>query len=111
MAISEDRENLAQRQADSLGRCQIHVMSHVVHYGSSVLRGSAATALPSGPAIFRRAGTRPATALFLPGSKKNRIDVDYTREEISLRCGDVVANNNVWPCYLGHRIARLREAV
>jgi len=31
----------------------IHVMSHVVHYGSSVFEGIRCYALPSGPAIFR----------------------------------------------------------
>ena len=31
----------------------IHVMSHVVHYGSSVFEGVRCYAPPSGPAIFR----------------------------------------------------------
>ena len=31
----------------------IHVMSHVVHYGSSVFEGIRCYELPSGPAIFR----------------------------------------------------------
>ena len=35
----------------------IHVMSHVVHYGSSVFEGVRCYALPSGPAIFRARNT------------------------------------------------------
>ena len=31
----------------------IHVMSHVVHYGSSVFEGMRCYAPPAGPAIFR----------------------------------------------------------
>ena len=31
----------------------IHVMSHVVHYGSSVFEGVRCYATPEGPAIFR----------------------------------------------------------
>ena len=31
----------------------IHVMSHVVHYGSSVFEGVRCYACPPGPAIFR----------------------------------------------------------
>ena len=34
---------------------KIHVMSHVVHYGSSVFEGVRCYALPTGPAIFRAA--------------------------------------------------------
>ncbi len=43
---------------------QIHVMSHVVHYGSSVFEGVRCYALPSGPAIFRAQGTHAAAAGF-----------------------------------------------
>ena len=32
---------------------QIHVMSHVVNFGSSVFEGIRCYALPNGPAIFR----------------------------------------------------------
>ena len=32
----------------------IHVMSHVVHYGSSVFEGIRCYETPNGPAVFRR---------------------------------------------------------
>ena len=34
----------------------LHVMSHVVHYGSSVFEGVRCYAPPTGPAIFRATG-------------------------------------------------------
>ena len=75
----------------------IHVMSHVVHYGSSVFEGVRCYALPSGPAIFR---AQEHAQRLLDSAKVYRIDVDYTREEIVAAMCDVIANNNVWPCYL-----------
>jgi branched-chain amino acid aminotransferase len=76
---------------------RIHVMSHVVHYGSSVFEGVRCYSLPSGPAIFR---AQEHAQRLLDSAKVYRIDVDYTREEIVKAMSDVVANNGVWPCYL-----------
>jgi branched-chain amino acid aminotransferase len=81
----------------------IHVMSHVVHYGSSVFEGVRCYSLPSGPAIFR--APEHAQRL-LDSAKVYRIDVDYTRDEIVKAMSDVVANNGVWPCYLRPVILR-----
>ena len=76
---------------------QLHVMSHVVNYGSSVFEGVRCYSLPSGPAIFR--APEHAQRL-LDSAKVYRIDVDYTREEIVNAMCEVVAHNGVWPCYL-----------
>jgi branched-chain amino acid aminotransferase len=75
----------------------IHVMAHVIHYGSSVFEGVRCYALPTGPAIFR---AQEHAQRLLDSAKVYRIDVDYTREEIVAAMCDVIANNNVWPCYL-----------
>jgi len=76
---------------------RIHVMSHVIHYGSSVFEGVRCYALPGGPAIFR---AQEHAQRLLDSAKVYRIDVDYTREEIVAAMCDVIANNGVWPCYL-----------
>jgi len=76
---------------------RIHVMSHVIHYGSSVFEGVRCYALPAGPAIFR---AQEHAQRLLDSAKVYRIDVDYTRDEIVKAMSDVVANNGVWPCYL-----------
>jgi len=76
---------------------QIHVMSHVVHYGSSVFEGVRCYALPSGPAIFR---AKEHMQRLLDSAKIYRIDVDYTVEELIAGMSDLVKNNGVWPCYI-----------
>jgi len=76
---------------------RIHVMSHVVHYGSSVFEGVRCYALPSGPAIFR---AQEHAQRLLDSAKVYRIDVDYSTDEIVKAMCDVIANNNIWPCYL-----------
>jgi branched-chain amino acid aminotransferase len=82
---------------------QVHVMSHVVNYGSSVFEGVRCYSLPSGPAIFR--APEHAQRL-LDSAKVYRIDVDYTREDVVNAMCDVVAHNGIWPCYLRPIILR-----
>ncbi|HTE89343.1 MAG TPA: branched-chain amino acid transaminase [Terriglobales bacterium] len=82
---------------------QLHVMSHVVNYGSSVFEGVRCYSLPKGPAIFR--ATEHMQRL-LDSAKIYRIDVDYTRDELVSAVVDVVKNNGVWPCYIRPIILR-----
>ena len=75
----------------------IHVMSHVVHYGSSVFEGVRCYQLPSGPAIFR---AQEHMQRLLDSAKIYRIDLDYTREELVAAMVEVVKHNGVSPCYI-----------
>ena len=75
----------------------IHVMSHVVNYGSSLFEGIRCYALPSGPAIFR---AQEHMQRLLDSSKIYRIDVPFTRDEMVSAMLEVVAANGVWPCYV-----------
>ncbi len=72
----------------------IHVMSHVVHYGSSVFEGIRCYALPSGPAIFR--ATEHIQRL-IDSARIYRIDVLFTRDEILRAMVELVSHNGVWP--------------
>src|SRR6202795_1702593 len=76
---------------------QLHVMSHVVNYGSSVFEGVRCYSLPKGPAIFR--ATEHMQRL-LDSAKIYRIDVDYTRDDLVSAVVDVVRSNGVCPCSL-----------
>jgi branched-chain amino acid aminotransferase len=76
---------------------KIHVMSHVVNYGSSVFEGVRCYAPPTGPAIFR---ANEHIQRLLDSAKIYRIDVDFTREDIVSGMVDLVKNNGVWPCYV-----------
>ena len=75
----------------------IHVMSHVVNYGSSVFEGIRCYALPSGPAIFR---AQDHIQRLLDSAKIYRIDLDYTAEELVTALVELVKSNGVWPCYI-----------
>jgi len=82
---------------------QIHVMSHVVNYGSSVFEGIRCYAPPTGPAIFR---AQEHTQRLLDSAKIYRIDVDYAREELISAMVDLVKTNGIWPCYMRPIILR-----
>ena len=75
----------------------IHVMSHVIHYGSSVFEGIRCYALPTGPAIFR---AQEHIERLVNSAKVYRIDLDFTREEILKGMVETIAHNAVWPCYI-----------
>jgi branched-chain amino acid aminotransferase len=78
-------------------QAQIHIMSHVVNYGSSVFEGIRCYAQPNGPAIFR---LREHMQRLLDSAKIYRIDVDYNLDLLCDAACELVASNQVWPCYL-----------
>jgi branched-chain amino acid aminotransferase len=78
-------------------KAQIHVMSHVVNYGSAVFEGIRCYALPAGPAIFR---VQEHAQRLLDSAKVYRIDMDYSRDELIGGMVELVRKNGVWPCYL-----------
>ena len=78
-------------------KATLHVMSHVIHYGSSVFEGVRCYALPSGPAIFR---AKEHMQRLLDSAKIYRIDVDFSVEDLVAGMAEVVKNNGVWPCYI-----------
>ena len=57
----------------------LHVMSHVVHYGSSVFEGIRCYELPTGPAIFR---ADEHMQRLLDSAKVYRMDVAFTKQEL-----------------------------
>ena len=75
----------------------VHVMSHVVNYGSSVFEGIRCYALPSGPAIFR--ATEHMQRL-IDSARIYRIDIPFTRDQIVRAMLELVRHNGVWPCYI-----------
>ncbi|MBZ5547329.1 MAG: branched-chain amino acid transaminase [Acidobacteriia bacterium] len=81
----------------------LHVMSHVVHYGSSVFEGIRCYALPSGPAIFR---ANEHMQRLIDSAKIYRIDVDFTRDQLVRGMVELVKVNGAWPCYIRPIILR-----
>jgi branched-chain amino acid aminotransferase len=75
----------------------IHVLSHVVHYGSSIFEGIRCYKTPDGPAIFR---LREHMRRFEDSAKIYRMDLGQTQEAIAEACEAVVRMNNMDECYL-----------
>jgi branched-chain amino acid aminotransferase len=81
----------------------IHVMSHVVHYGSSVFEGIRCYSLPTGPAIFR---AKEHMERLINSARIYRIEVPFTADEIMSGMLELVGKNGVWPCYVRPVILR-----
>jgi branched-chain amino acid aminotransferase len=75
----------------------IHVMSHVVHYGSSVFEGIRCYKQPQGSAIFR---LPEHMQRLLDSAKIYRMDLPYTLDELCAGVVDLIEANNVSPCYI-----------
>src|SRR6266702_646551 len=78
-------------------QAQIHVMSHVVHYGSSVFEGLRCYARPNGPGIFR---LQEHMQRLLDWAKIYRMPIPYSLEELCSAVVDLIEANGVAPCYI-----------
>jgi branched-chain amino acid aminotransferase len=76
---------------------QIHIMSHVVNYGSSVFEGIRCYSQGNGPAIFR---LQDHMQRLIDSAKIYRIEIDYSLDELCQAALSLVGVNGVWPCYL-----------
>jgi len=78
-------------------QANIHVMSHVVHYGSSVFEGIRCYGQPSGAAVFR---LPEHMQRLIDSAKIYRMTLPYTLDELCAAVVDVIENNGVAPCYI-----------
>jgi branched-chain amino acid aminotransferase len=75
----------------------IHVMSHVVHYGSSVFEGIRCYETAEGPAVFR---LDAHMRRFADSCRIYRMPLKYSMEELSRAAVETVAENELPHCYL-----------
>jgi branched-chain amino acid aminotransferase len=75
----------------------IHIMSHVVHYGSSVFEGIRCYSTPDGPAIFR---LKEHLRRLEDSAKVYRMDSGYTQEDIATACKQLIVKNGLDECYI-----------
>ncbi len=78
-------------------KATIHVLSHVVNYGSSLFEGIRCYETPAGPAIFR---LREHTERLLNSCKIYRMDVGFSLEQLSDAMQELVRVNKMGACYL-----------
>ena len=76
---------------------KIHVLSHVVSYGSSVFEGVRCYETERGPAIFR---AREHMRRLIDSAKIYRIEIPYSLDELTAAMSDLVRTNKVSPCYI-----------
>jgi len=76
---------------------KIHVLSHVVHYGSSVFEGIRAYATPSGIAVFR---LDRHVQRMLDSCKIARLACPYNHDELMDAIRDTVKRNGSDACYI-----------
>ena len=75
----------------------LHVMSHVVHYGSSVFEGIRCYGQPQGSAVFR---LPEHMQRMLDSAKIYRMDLLFTLEELCAGVVELIEANGVTPCYI-----------
>ncbi|HKT74902.1 MAG TPA: branched-chain amino acid transaminase [Steroidobacteraceae bacterium] len=73
-------------------KATVHVLSHALHYGSSVFEGLRAYETPRGIAIFR---LRDHTRRLYDSAKIYRIPIPFQAEQINDACRQVVASNRL----------------
>ena len=76
---------------------KIHVLTHVVSYGSSVFEGVRCYDTEDGPAIFR---APEHSRRLIDSGKIYRMDVPYSAEELTKAMIDVVRANKLSSCYI-----------
>ncbi len=74
-----------------------HVMSHALHYGSSVFEGIRCYATAAGPAIFR---LNDHNRRLFQSAKIHEIDIPWSLEDINAACREVIRANDGSTDYL-----------
>lgn len=76
---------------------RVHVMTHGLHYGSSVFEGIRVYATPDGPCVFRLAAH---TRRMFDSAKVHRIEIPFTPDQINAACREVVLRNGLGSAYI-----------
>lgn len=76
---------------------RIHVLAHVVSYGSSVFEGIRAYATPQGPAVFRLG---PHVRRLYDSAKVYRMEIPYTPAELTQAIVETIRRNRLPSAYI-----------
>jgi branched-chain amino acid aminotransferase len=83
--------------------CTVHILSHALHYGSSVFEGIRAYSTPDGPAIFRL--TDHLKRLYY-SAEVYRIPIRFELQELQAACRDAITANGLEAAYLRPLVSR-----
>ena len=87
---------------------KIHVMTHAMHYASSVFEGIRAYDTPEGPAVFR---LDDHLERLLFSARVYRMELPFSAQQIHDACVEVVAVNRLADCYIRPLIFRGYENI
>ena len=73
-------------------KATVHVLTHALHYGSSIFEGIRAYETPGGVVIFRLADH---TRRFYESAKIYRMQLPFTPEQVNAACREAVAANEL----------------
>jgi branched-chain amino acid aminotransferase len=76
---------------------RVHVMSHVLHYGSSIFEGIRCYATKRGPAVFR---LKEHMKRFLNSAKIYRMDHTWTLDQLCDASVELVRRSGLEQCYI-----------
>ncbi len=82
---------------------RIHVLAHVIHYGSGAFEGARVYEHPKGPAMFRM---RAHVRRLLESSKMLRMEVPWTDDQILEAIAETVKANGLKSCYVRPMVYR-----
>jgi branched-chain amino acid aminotransferase len=86
----------------------IHVLSHVVHYGSSIFEGARCYRTPKGPAIFR---LHDHTKRLFNSCKIYRMEIPFSPEQIERAIIELIKVNELDECYIRPLVYRGYETL
>jgi branched-chain amino acid aminotransferase len=84
----------------------IHVLNHVVHYGSSIFEGIRCYETPAGGAIFR---LRDHLRRLFDSAKIYRMPMKHSPDDMLQACLETVSGNDLKECYLRPLVIRTGE--
>ena len=87
---------------------QIHVLSHVVHYGSSVFEGIRCYNTAKGPAVFR---LKEHTDRLFDSAKIYRMEIPYSPDQVNEAVLETVRANKLQACYIRPVVFRGYESL
>ena len=73
-------------------QARVHVLTHALHYGSSVFEGIRVYATPTGSKVFR---LQAHTGRLFDSAKIHRFAIPYSAADVAAACRDVVLKNNL----------------
>lgn len=76
---------------------KIHILSHVIHYGSSVFEGMRIYSTPDGPRAFR---LKEHTDRLFNSAKIYRMNIPFSKDEINAAILNLPALNGFGACYV-----------